>query len=241
MAIGKLHSKYKDDTLLATRNNLRMEFPAANFDRAYSFNDDFITLATDDTTGDPTEYTMNVVEAGAGNSTATLADAVGGVLRLTSAANENDGVQLQTKSEPFMLADDKPLWYGVRVKFPKATQFDGAFGLCITTTTVTDGVTDGVFFRTADGDAALDFIVEKDSTETSTEAITTITTNTWYTLEFEFDGTNVEAFVDGTSIGAAAATNIPDNEELAVTFAATNGESGAVNTDVDWVRVTQLR
>ena len=56
---------------------------------------DFTQFPTDDTTGDPTEYTSTVVEAGSGNTTIAQTDASGGQVLITTAANENDGGSYQ--------------------------------------------------------------------------------------------------------------------------------------------------
>ncbi len=236
---GKLHGVYKDDTSLLKRNNQRKEFEAGNYDRAFSDHDNFTKLPVDNTTGDPTEYTTTVVEAGSGDSTASLRDAVGGQLRLQTAGNETDSVQIQ-KPEVFKLASGKKLWYAVNVAMSSITQMDMAIGLCVTTTTVTDGVTDGVFFRTVDGETALDLVTEKNSAETEIALLTTMVATTAYTMEFEFDGTNVDAYLDGVLKGTTALT-IPDDEEVAITFAIGNGEAAVATCDIDWFSCTQLR
>jgi len=200
---------------------------------------DFCSLATDDTTGDPTEYTNTVVEAGAGDSTAIVnVDAQGGWLRINAAGNENDGANLQLKGEPFKVTSGDLLYFGTKIKMDEVTQSDACIGLCIgANTTLCGGMTDGIYFRTVDGSAALTFVTEKDSTETATSVVTTLVAAAEYILEFYADSTTtVYAYVNGTLV-ATHTTNIPDDEALTVSIAYLNGAAQSnKGVDVDYVR-----
>jgi hypothetical protein len=205
--------------------------------------EDFVSWNTDDTTGDPTAYTMTVVEVGAGDSTAVLTNAVGGAMLMTAAANENDGVQLQLKnSESFQLNASYPCYFGVKLQAGDVDQSDFIVGLCITDTTLLGGLSDGIYFRSVDAAATVQFILEKDSLETSNSA-TTMTDATDVTLEFYYDGTNVTAYVDGAQVAQVANTdtNFPDNEALAPSIAFLTGEAVANTMTVKWARAIQIR
>jgi hypothetical protein len=201
--------------------------------------DDFVTLPVDDTTGDPTAFTMTVVEAGAGDTTVTSANVAGGALLITTDANENDGANLQLNGESFKLVSGNPLYFGARLKVSDATQSDFFIGLAITDTDILGGVTDRIGFEKLDGSTDLKFMLEKDSTETLSAALATVGTANMI-LEFYFDGTTVEVFVDGVSVATPAVTNLPDDEELRVSLQFLAGSAGAKTCTVDWVRCIQF-
>lgn len=195
-------------------------------------------LPTDDTTGDPTEFTMTVVEAGAGNSTAVLSD---NTLLITCAAGENDGVSLQLKGEAFDLATNNLVYFGINFQVNDATQSDFLAGLCITDTTLLGGMTDGIYFECLDGSTDINFVLEKDSTETtSAAAVGTLADATDITLEFFFDGTYADCWVDGVLQTRLATTNLPNDEQLTVSLEYLTGEAVANTCTVNWMRAIQL-
>lgn len=199
----------------------------------------FVSLPTDDTTGDPTEFTMTVVEAGGGgDSTAVLDTTIDGNLLITTDNGENDGVSLQLKGEAFKLETGKPCYFGVRLKISSATQSDILFGLCITDTALLGGMTDGAYFRKVDGSTDLYFVIEKDSTETATVEATADTS--YHIYEFYFDGTNCQPYIDGVA-GTQVTTNLPDNEVLTPSIEFLTGTTAAITCTVDWLRVIQIR
>lgn len=194
--------------------------------------------AADDTTGDLSGFTHTAVEVGAGDSTAVLAD---NTLLITAAANENDGVNLQVKGEAFDLASGNYTYFGINFQTNDATQTDILTGLCITDTTLLGGMTDGVYFECLDGSTDINFVLEKDSTETtSSSAVGTLADATNVTLEFIFDGTNVDAWVNGTLQTRLAITNLPDNEQLTPSIHFLTGEAVANTMIVNWLRVVQI-
>lgn len=205
----------------------------------HKFIDDFVRMPVDDTTGDPTEYTVTVVEAGDGDSTMTLkSDAQTGWLRIEAAGNENDGAQMVLKGESWKLTAGDYIYFNTRILIDEATQSDALIGLVIGgNTTLLGGMTDGIYFRTVDGSAALTFVTEKDSTETSTAAATLSAATTYY-LTFVCDGTGtVHGYVNGTLVGSHT-TNIPNDEALTVGIAYLNGAAQASKGfEVDYVKV----
>jgi hypothetical protein len=205
--------------------------------------EDFVAWSVDDTTGDPVEYTMTVVEAGAGNSTAALTAAAGGALLITCAANENDGVSLQVKnSESFKFDAAYPCYFGIKLQSNDVDQSDFIAGLCITDTALLGGLSDGVYFRSVDGAATVQFVLEKDSVETSS-SVATMTDAAYITLEFYYDGANISAYVDGVLAATVANTdtNFPNNEELTPSLEYLTGEAVANTAQVAWLRAIQIR
>ena len=195
-------------------------------------------MAADDTTGDLSGFTHTAVEVGAGNSTAVLSD---NTLLITTAANDNDGVNLQATGEAFDLASGNYTYFGINFQVSEATQADVLVGLCITDTTLLGGMTDGVYFECLDASTDINFVLEKDSTETtSASAVGTLADTTNVTLEFLFDGTNVDAWVNGTLQTRLATTNLPDNEQLTPSIHFLTGAASAETMTVNWWRAIQV-
>lgn len=185
------------------------------------------------------DWTVTRVEAGAGESTLTRSDGVGGVLLITTDAAENDGANVQVIGESFKLASGNIVYFGARLKASATTQNDFFIGLAITDTDILGGVTDRIGFEKLDAATAVKFMLEKDSTETLSGTLSTLDTN-YHTYEFYFDGTNVEAFIDGVSVATPAVTNLPNDEELRVSIHALAGEAVAKTFEIDWVRAVQI-
>ena len=235
--MGQLHSEYKRGNLVYYDQYLHRWLDAIGIDvTKYILNP--AALPTDDTTGDPTEFTLTPVEAGAGNSTAVLSD---NTLLITTAGNENDGVNLQLKGEAFDLASNNLTYFGIKFQASEATQSDFLVGLCITDTTLLGGMTDGVYFECLDGSTDINFVLEKDSTETtSASAVGTFADATDVVLEFVFDGTNVDAWVNGTLQTRLATTNLPDDEQLTPSIAFLTGAASAETLTVKEFRAIQI-
>lgn len=202
--------------------------------------DDFVNVPVDDTTGDPTAWTCTMVEAGASNTTVASANISGGALLITTDANENDGANIQLNGESFKLTAGNPLYFGTRLKVSEATESDLFIGLAITDTDILGGVTDRIGFEKLDGATALKFMLEKDSTETLSASIQTVAADTWYYLEFYYNGSTIEVFVDGVSVVTPAVTNLPDDEELRVSLQYLAGSAGAKTCAVDFIRCIQF-
>jgi len=196
-------------------------------------------LNLDDTTSDPTAFTVTTVD--------TDTDAAGSVvltdgkLVITTDDAENDGANVQLKGEAFDLASTNRVYFGIKLQVNDATQTDLLCGLCITDTTLLGGMTDGVYFECLDGSTDINFVLEKDSTETtSAAAYGTLADATDVVLEFFFDGTNVDCWVNGTLKTRLATTNLPDNEQLTPSIHFLTGEAAAQTCSVAWWRVIQV-
>ena len=183
-------------------------------------------------------YTVTLVAVGLGSALA-VGDEVPGCLEITTGATENDGYSFQLLGEPFKLASKKPCYFGIKLKIGDATQTDFIAGLCITDTALLGGLTDGAYFRKVDGSTTVNFVLEKDSGETTGTAHT-LGNDTFVTLEFYFDGTNVDFFVDGVLKTRVVQTNLPDDEELTPSLEFLTGEGNSNIMTVEWARVIQL-
>jgi hypothetical protein len=184
------------------------------------------------------DWTVTETDSGA---TQALTDGDGGLLLVTNTAADNDLVGLQKKGESFRFASGKKLFFEARFKVSDATQSDLAIGLQITDTTPLD-ITDGVFFIKADGSTSVSFSVEKNNTATTTTAVATMADDTFITLGFNYDGGSVmEYCVNGVVTGTSVTTNLPDDEDLAISFALQNGEAVAKTMTVDYIFVAKER
>lgn len=200
----------------------------------YTYFDDFNYFSAAD-------WTITTTEAGAGSATEALTDAAGGVLLITNDDADNDADFFNKVGESFSFESGKKLWFKSRFKVSDATQSDFIIGLQITDTTPLD-VTDGVFFQKDDGDASLDFHVEKDGTATTASAVATIVDDTYVTVGFYYNGSDeLQYFVDDAKVGTSVTTNLPDDEVLTVSFGIQNGEAAAKTMSIDYILAVKER
>lgn len=197
---------------------------------------------TDFDTYHATEWTVTEV----GVATQALANVDGGVLLITNAAADDDSSFSQRTSESFLMASGKKAYFKARFAVSDATQSDFIIGLQITDTTPL-AVTDGIYFRKDDGDALLDFVVMKDSTATTATGIATVVDDTYLTVGFYYNGVDAIYYYAGTDsknptlLGKSAVTNLPDDEELTVSFGIQNGEAVAKTMSVDYILASKER
>jgi hypothetical protein len=184
------------------------------------------------------DFTITTTEAGTGSATEALTSGAGGQLLLTNAAGDNDLDFLQLKGESFKLSSSKRAFFEARFKVSDATQSDVVMGLQITDTTPL-AVSDGVYFMKDDGDTNLDFHIEKDGTDTTTAAVTTLADDTFVTVGFFIDPntSQVSYFIGEAEPVGVVNTNLPDDEELTVSFGIQNGEAAAKTMTIDYVNV----
>jgi hypothetical protein len=80
------------------------------------------------------------------------------------------------------------------------------------------------------------------SAATAATAIATLVANTFVEVGFYYNGVDgIEYSVDGVVKGTAAVTNLPDDEELTVTFGIQNGEAVANVLSIDYIMVCKER
>jgi len=188
------------------------------------------------------DWTITTTEAGSGDATEALAStSAGGLLLITNDDADNDLDFLQLKTEAFKFVAGKKTFFKSRFAVSDATQSDFVMGLQITDTTPLV-VSDGVYFLKDDGDASLDFHVEKDASDTAASAIATVSDATMLVAGFYYDGKSaIEYYVDDVKLGTSVTTNLPDDEELTVSFGIMNGAAAAKTMTVDYIFVSQER
>ena len=205
-------------------------FPMLDPTKYHVYWNDFDTYVAGDWT---------ITEVGSG--TRALTDADGGALLISNAAADDDHNFLNKKGESFLFAVGKRLFFKARFKVSDATQSDFVIGLQITDTSPLD-VTDGVFFQKDDGDASLDFHVEKNDTASDATAIATVVDDTYLTVGFFYDGRDkIRYFVNDVQLGTLAITNMPDDEELTISIAIQNGTGAAKTMALDYVLAARER
>ena len=181
-----------------------------------------------------------------GVSSYDIADGRGGYLEVTNAALEDDGTEMQyhkaTESgEAWQFSAGKPLWFEVKAAFSHATEIDFAIGLADTDTTILDGSQDLAIFRKHDGDANIDFISDKDGTPTMTDTGVDVTADVFIRYGIQWDGVStLTFFLDGVAVGTDA-TNVCDDETLAITLCCENGDGNARVMTIDYIKVVQVR
>jgi hypothetical protein len=195
-----------------------------------------LALATDVT------ITNNTVTAVGTSPLTMVAGADGGALLLTSGGTENNGVQFQPVTEGFYFASAWPAYFGCKLAINDVDQSDFLVGLTITDTSAASGVSDGLYFWSVDESAVVYFGTAKGSVLSSIAAVTMVDAAA-VTLEFQFDGTNVTAYVNGTAIGSVAwsAATFPNDEYLTPMIAFLTGEASANTLTLSWAKALQIR
>lgn len=228
-------TRYNYGVTNVTKENILGQLTELDPTQLHTYFNDFDAYVTGN-------WTVTETQAGA---TQDLTDADGGVLLLTNSAADDDLVALQKIGESFKFASGKKLFFKARFKVSDATQSDFVMGLQITDTTPL-AVTDGVYFRKDDGDANLDFVVIKDSTATTATAITAVSNDTYLTVAFYYNGKDEVVYAAGTGnnpsiLGKSVTTNLPDDEDLTISFAIQNGEAVAKTMSVDYIFAAKER
>jgi hypothetical protein len=228
-------------------------FIAPDPTKAHTFWDDFDAFSSNiaTTPAVPGDWTLTTT----GSGTALVTDADNGVVLVTNGASDDNNVFCQwcgrssSTSETFKWDATKPMWFKARFQVSDATQSDLIIGLAITDTSPLDA-SDGIFFLKSDGSASVSLKAVKNSTA-STVAVGTLTDATYYTVGFAWlpngpengaGGPGLYAFFNDVQVGSiTSTTNMPDDEELAITFGIQNGEAVAKTMSLDYILCSKVR
>lgn len=192
-----------------------------------------------------TSWTVTKTEGGAGSAAIARVDGLGGWMAITNDAASGDNFFAQLIGEPVRWSPSKRLIFDCRFKLDSVLLSSVVMGLQITDTTPLD-VTDGIFFLVTSGAATVDFRVEKDNAASAATAFTTLVADTMVRLTFVYNGVprdnagvatyDFDVYVDGVfSTSVAATTNVPDDEDLTVSFGIQNGSAVARVMTIDFV------
>jgi len=206
------------------------QFILPDFTKAHVYLEDFDYYTAADWT---------VTETGVATQALTNAD--GGRLLITNAAADDDASFSQKIGESFLFETGKKLWFDCLFQVSDATQSDVVIGIQITDTTPL-AVSDGVYFLKTDGAATIDLVVEKDSTSTTTSSVSTLADATDVRLSFFYDGVSaIKVFANDVHVATSTTTNLPDDEELTISYGIQNGEASAKTMSIDYILVAKER
>lgn len=185
-------------------------------------------------------WTETATSAGAGTSAAAIADADGGILRITTAANENDGLFLESQGESFLLETGKKAWIKARFALGDAIQSDFIIGLHSTDTTPLDAALRFAFIS-EDGSAALFFNCDDNTTDTDSDTLVTLEDDTFVSVAAYWDGVSTVAlYVNDAHVTSLTDLSVP-GAEMAMGIGYLNGAAGAETTDIDYLLVAKER
>jgi hypothetical protein len=246
MAVANTHSKWT--------NGAQVWYPEGNEQRWLDAHGDMVVKYLEDfnlcprstnaaAAANNPEWIITHTSGGTGSSLVQASDTRGGVLNISPASSEDDGINMQHQGTAYSMptASTSPIYFGVRYKLDSATQSDFIVGLVEKETAVIDGSSHGIYFKTTDGGTYVKLGVAKDGTTDTTNVMTTgLAADVWYIDEFIAWSTGlVECWHNGAYIGSVTA-GIPSTD-MAVTIAY---ETGASNTSddfyVDWIRAIQI-
>lgn len=195
---------------------------------------------------DFTTYTAadwTITEQGAAGTVAQT-DVAGGGILITTDALDNDSEELQKKGEAWRLLSGKRLWFEALVQINEITQSDMVIALGITDNTFIDGCDDWVGFMKPDAAATVDWHVLESTNESTGTLPDSMVADTDMRLGFKYwgeEGLGSIAFYVNGIYRAICTTNIPDDQELCVTWGYQNGEAGAATAMFKGYEVFQLR
>lgn len=214
--------------------------PSRQMPRSYAFNDFTQAKEIDD-------FTVSAIASG----TAAIASGVkNGVLRITANADsDNSGANIQDKKAWIGIEAGKSVEFTAFIKGSEATQSDWIAGLTVIDTTLIGGMTDGIYFRKADGAATVECVIERDSTETTSGAVWTFAADTWYRLGIIVTLTGANAgkaafWVDNVCVAEVTVANLPISSEefLVRSVEYMSGDASGTDTfDIDLLAAGQER
>lgn len=185
-------------------------------------------------------WTETATSVGTGTSAAAVADADGGILRITTAANDDDGLFLESQGESFLIEAGKKAFIKARFSVGDAVQSDLIVGLHSTDTTPLDATLRFAFIS-EDGSANLFFNVDDNTTDADSSTLVVLEDDTFVTVAAYYDGKgNVELFVNDVKTTTMTDVDVP-GAEMAIGFGYLNGAAGAETTDFDYILVAKER
>ena len=218
----------------ASRNSTLAAMGALDPTKFLTFWDDFIHEPLS------TEWTITATSAGSGTSAISTPDVHGGQARITTAANENDGIYAQTIGEVFLMDSSKKTWLKTRFQVGDATQSDLIVGLHSTDTTPHDA-TMRFLFESVDGSAALYFNNDDNTTDSDSSTVATLADDTFVIVGAYYDGAgSIKLYLNDAHVTTMTSMT-PPGAEMAVGFGYINGAAGAETTDFDYLFIAQER
>lgn len=222
---------------------------AVSVDRLVSVVDDFV--------GDPDTNDWTAVATDSG--TATVGDAVGGVITLAPSDGtvaDNDEVYVRTANELFLFAADKPLYFKTRLKYAEANTDDAnvAFGFmnAVAANSIQDdgagpaGTYSGAVFYKVDGGTVWVCENSDSSTQKTTTTTTTAGGSAYHEFEIEVQpkaGSKMDVTfkIDGVVVAKHSDQTYANATEMCAFVGAKNGGANNESILVDYIVAEQLR
>ena len=206
---------------------------------------------TDDTTLDPTRYTMTPIETGAGGtgiSTVLNSLTAGELFVLRTANADYDGLNLQLKGEPFELTANLPLYFGIKTKISVASLSDFLVGICETDTDLLNesgshalkltGM-DGIFFCCIDSTTTIAAKTWTNGVEINTADAAVAMDTAYHIYEIYWNGTQLEFYMDGAVVTTFTADWPTEDMTPSINFR--TGAAANITMEVAWMRCIQIQ
>jgi hypothetical protein len=201
------------------------------------FMDDFFKF-------DPGDWLITRTHTGGTSGVETISDATNGILAFYPANADNDNTFFQfkgysdaeTASELFTVASGKKLWFKSRLKVSDTGDSDFIIGLQNADTTPLTAPADGIYFKSDDGDDALDFQVYASSSSALADtSLATLVDDTYFTVGFYWDGSSrLRYYHNDNLVGTSTGGTVPSTE-LTISFGVQNGSAAARTMSMDYV------
>lgn len=177
-------------------------------------------------------------------SAAISADAVNGILALTSTATtDNNGASIQG-NEIFKVAAGRTMWFATRLQCNDADQTDICAGFTVNFATNPEAMlaaADRICFQINDGNASILCKTEAGGTETSTDSGVDLVDSTDVDLAILVESTGSVKFFVNDKLRSTHTTNITATELTVGVMSVSGSASGTRATLVDYVLAAQTR
>ena len=224
----------------------------------YGFFDDFlqgrgnVAVAQDEDLAQATAINYGVwrTNVDATSDTIKLNNAsTGGILEILHGTGDDEETHMTAINHGFTFdaSDARKIWLTCRIKTSDISGTGFFIGLASAAgaeETDSNDLEDSCGFYIVDGNAstALKLLSSVGDSETSTDLDTAVADGTWLTLSFYFDGTSVDAYVNGTKKATSVSANLPADGTIIFPAIHAAAREGAANTiSVDYIRVVQER
>lgn len=189
---------------------------------------------------DLVSWVETATSVGAGTSAAAITDADGGLLRITTAAADNDALWIASQGESFTLESGKRFIIKGRFRASKSSNGDIQFGLHVRDTTPLDAAQRAVFVKLS-GTAQLTFNVDDGTTDVSSANLGLLDTDTFVTLTAFYDGkSSIHLFYNGAHVDTMTGVSFPAGE-MVIGLGYQNGNASASTCDYDYLLIATER
>lgn len=211
---------------------------------------DFMDFPVDDTTGNPTNFTI-VQDA----AVSPLSDGVGGWIAVGATNTDNNETYFSSLNECFKFQTNKKLYFETKIKLTEANTNASNWIIGLSDTVGINSLLDGgagpmasydgaVFFK-VDGTMKIQFETSNAATQVTNATLATFVSATEYKIGFIYDYNDgvtakVTPFVNGVQ-GTTHNLTISGLEEMHILMGVKAGSANAETLLVDYVKVVMER